>query len=86
MRAHHLDFACLYLRGGYLSQNNRFKDLIYYPNLIEEYYIGIGIFVIFAEGLVQIQDNQARNMNTVGINVQDCYDTADVNIGKNTII
>ncbi len=82
----HLDFALSYLRGGYLSPSNHWEDPGYYPNLLEEYYIGIGIFVVLADGLVRIRDNKVRNMNAVGINVQDCYDTADVNISNNDVV
>jgi len=82
----YLDFALSHLRGGYISPNNLWDDPDYRPNLHEEYYAGIGVFVVLAEGEVVIKENTIRNMNSVGINLQDSYDTAFFTVKKNNIV
>jgi hypothetical protein len=82
----YLDFALSHLRGGYVSPNNEWDAPEYRPNLHDEYYIGVGIFIILAEGEVVIRDNVVRNMNTVGINIQDSYETAYFTISNNEVV
>lgn len=82
----YLDFALSHLRGGYLSPKNRAEDPNYRPNLLDEYYIGAGIFVIIAEGSVDILDNKIRNMSGSGIIVQECFENSKVNVLSNDIV
>ena len=81
----YLDFALSHLRGGYISPGNIWDELEYHPNLHEEYYAGIGIFVFLAESKVIIKNNIVKNMNAVGINLQDSYESAWIIVEDNEI-
>ena len=81
----YIDFALSHLRGGYISPGNKWDRLDYHPNLHEEYYVGIGIFVILAEGKVVIKNNIVKNVNAVGINLQDSFESARIIVENNDI-
>ena len=81
----YLDFALSHLRGGYISPGNKWDRPDYHPDLHEEYYGGIGIFVFIAESKVIIKNNIVKNVNTVGINLQDSYETAWIIVEDNEI-
>ena len=81
----YIDFALSHLRGGYISPGDKWDSLDYHPNLHEEYYDGIGIFVILAEGKVVIKNNIVKNVNAVGINVQDSFESAWIIVENNDI-
>lgn len=85
IKENYLDFATSYRRGGYISPLDKWEDPNYHPDLHEEYYIGSGFFFTLLEGQVSIDGNIIRNMNMTGIEIQDCLESAIVEISNNDI-
>lgn len=86
IEGNHLDFALSYLRGGHMPRSVEWEHPVHHPNLLEEYYIGAGIFVNHVEGSVSILNNVVKNMNALGINASDCMGSAEVQIKDNMVV
>ncbi len=81
-----IDFARGGAFGGFLSRNGLEEDPEYRPDLFNhEYYMGFGVAVHQASGVVNIENNVIRNTNARGIAVTGCLQTADIWIRRNTI-
>jgi len=82
----YIDFARGGAFGGFLSRDGLEEDPEYRPELFNhEYYMGFGVAIHQASGVVNIMNNLIRNTNARGIAVTGCLQTADVRIRHNTI-
>lgn len=86
IEGNYIDFARGGAFGGFLSRDGLEEDPEYRPDLFNhEYYMGFGVAVHQASGVVNIENNAIRNTNARGIAVTGCLQTADVWIRRNTI-
>ncbi len=86
IEGNYIDFARGGAFGGFLSRGSLEEDPEYRPDLFNhEYYMGFGVAVHQASGVVNIENNIIRNANARGIAVTGCLQTADVWIRRNTI-
>jgi len=86
IEGNYVDFARGGAFGGFLSRDGLEEDPDYRPDLFNhEYYMGFGVAVHQASGVVSIENNIVRNTNARGIAVTGCLQTADVWIRRNTI-
>jgi len=86
IEGNYIDFARGGAFGGFLSRDGLEEDPEYRPDLFNhEYYMGFGVAVHQASGVVNIENNVIRNTNARGIAVTGCLQTADIWIRRNTI-
>jgi len=86
IEGNYVDFARGGAFGGFLSRDGLEEDPEYRPDLFNhEYYMGFGVAIHQASGVVNIENNIIRNTNARGIAVTGCLQTADVWIRRNTI-
>ena len=71
---------------GYVSHGVLEMDPEYRPDLLgHEYYLGMGIVVDMAAGVVNIEKNWVWHSNARGIAALDCFKSASVTIKENII-
>ena len=87
IEGNYLDFARGGAFGGFLTRGGLEEDPEYRPDLFNHvYYMGFGIAVHQASGVVSIENNTIRNANARGIAVTDNLPSADTQVRNNTIV
>jgi len=87
IEGNYLDFAEVPAWGGYVDRKGLEMNPDYRPDLKNhEGCIGIGVLLNRNLGNVIVRNNVIRNMSSKGIQIQDNWSTADIQINDNKII
>ena len=87
IEGNYIDFAEIPAWAGYIERIGSETKPDYRPDLLNhESSIDIGILVTRSLGKVILRNNVIRNMNSKGIQVQDNWSTADIQIIDNQIV